>query len=96
MDAVPADAFAVGLDKGGLALSSLAFATRLEEWLAGGRLVVFLVGGAEGLHPSIHARSDALLSFGPQTWPHRLARVMLMEQLWRARSIRAGHPYHRE
>ena len=95
LGAVPADALAVGLDRTGLTLSSLEFASRLDAWLAGGRPVVFLIGGAEGFDPSVRARAATLVSFGPQTWPHLLARVMLLEQLWRARSISAGHPYHR-
>ena len=79
-----------------MALSSPDFAARLDNWLASGRPLVFLIGGAEGLDRSVTARTDTLLSFGPQTWPHLLARAMLLEQLWRARSITAGHPYHRE
>jgi 23S rRNA (pseudouridine1915-N3)-methyltransferase len=57
---------------------------------------VFVIGGADGLAPAVLQRADLTLSFGPMTWPHQLARVMLAEQLFRAQSILAGHPYHRE
>jgi len=57
--------------------------------------VCFLIGGAEGLDASVLARADAVLSLGPLTWPHMLARAMLAEQLYRAQAIRTGHPYHR-
>ena len=67
----------------------------LERWLAAGRPVCFLIGGAEGLDAPVIARADYVLSLGRLTWPHFLARVMLAEQVYRARSIAAGHPYHR-
>ena len=67
----------------------------LTGWLETARPVCFVIGGAEGLEARVLARADAVLSFGPQTWPHLLVRVMLAEQLFRARAIAAGHPYHR-
>ena len=67
----------------------------LERWLAAGRPVCFLIGGAEGLDAPVIARAGYVLSLGRLTWPHFLARVMLAEQIYRARSIAAGHPYHR-
>jgi 23S rRNA (pseudouridine1915-N3)-methyltransferase len=93
--ALPAGAFAVALDPRGAAPDSPAFATLLERWLNLGRPVAFLIGGAEGLDEPVRARADHLLSLGPMTWPHFLARAMLAEQLYRARAIAAGHPYHR-
>ena len=93
--AVPAGAFCVALDLDGEAPDSAGFAALLARWLEGGRAVVFLIGGAEGLDASVLARADARLSLGRMTWPHLLARAMLAEQIFRARAIAAGHPYHR-
>lgn len=93
--AVPANAFVVALDLGGKETDSEGFAGLVERWLVLGRPVCFLVGGAEGLDKAVLARADHVLSLGPLTWPHLLVRVMLVEQLFRARSITAGHPYHR-
>jgi 23S rRNA (pseudouridine1915-N3)-methyltransferase len=85
------------LDERGEALSSLAFAKRLEGWRDGGkREARFLIGAADGHDDEMRGRADLLLSFGPATWPHMLARAMLAEQLFRATAILAGHPYHRE
>jgi 23S rRNA (pseudouridine1915-N3)-methyltransferase len=93
--ALPSDAFAVALDRTGAAADSAALAALLERWLGFGRPVCFLIGGAEGLDVPVLRRADHVLSFGAMTWPHMLARVMLAEQLYRARSIVSGHPYHR-
>jgi 23S rRNA (pseudouridine1915-N3)-methyltransferase len=92
---LPRDGFAVALDLGGKAPASEAFAALLEDWLAAGRKPCFLIGGAEGLGAPVLARADYVLSLGPFTWPHMLVRVMLAEQIFRARSIASGHPYHR-
>ncbi len=92
---LPRDAFVVCLDQDGEALPSAAFATAVARWSEAGRPLAFLIGGAEGLDRSLLEVAHATLSLGPQTWPHMLARVMLVEQLYRARMILAGHPYHR-
>lgn len=92
---LPANALAVALDEGGAQLSSLVFASRLDGWLGSGRSLCFLIGGAEGLDASVLARADASLSLGSMTWPHMLVRGLLAEQLYRARMISTGHPYHR-
>jgi 23S rRNA (pseudouridine1915-N3)-methyltransferase len=85
------------LDEKGEALGSAEFARRLERWRDEGRREArFLIGGADGFGDSDRASADLLLSFGRATWPHLLARAMLAEQLWRATSILANHPYHRE
>ena len=87
----------VALDESGEALPSMAFAERLGRWRDDGiREVRFLVGAADGLDDATRAGADLLYSFGRATWPHMLARAMLAEQLWRATSILANHPYHRE
>jgi 23S rRNA (pseudouridine1915-N3)-methyltransferase len=67
----------------------------LEGWLTVSRPIRFLIGGAEGLDRPVLARADFVLSLGRMTWPHLLARAMLAEQIYRARSLAAGHPYHR-
>ena len=85
------------LDERGEALSSVAFAKKLEAWRDGGkREARFLIGAADGHDDKARSEADLLLSFGPATWPHMLARAMLAEQLFRATAILAGHPYHRE
>ena len=87
----------VVLDERGEALSSTAFARKLEGWRDGGRREVrFLIGAADGHGDSQRKSADLLLSFGPATWPHMLTRAMLAEQLFRATAILANHPYHRE
>ena len=93
--ALPAQAFGIALDLGGEMLDSAGFAARLEGWLGLSRPIRFLIGGAEGLDRPVLARADFVLSLGRMTWPHLLARAMLAEQIYRARSIAAGHPYHR-
>lgn len=93
--AVPANAFVIALDLGAEAPTSERLAAQLERWLGLGRAVCFLIGGAEGLDAPVLARADHRLSLGPLTWPHFLVRAMLAEQLFRARSIASGHPYHR-
>jgi 23S rRNA (pseudouridine1915-N3)-methyltransferase len=85
------------LDEKGEPLSSLDLARRLERWRDEGRREArFLIGGADGFGEGERASADLLLAFGRATWPHLLARAMLAEQLWRATSILANHPYHRE
>lgn len=92
---VPERGFAVALDQDGVAPSSEDLAALLERWLEQGRPLCFMIGGAEGLDRSVLERANYVLSFGRMTWPHPLIRVMLAEQLFRARSMISGHPYHR-
>ncbi|HWW64340.1 MAG TPA: 23S rRNA (pseudouridine(1915)-N(3))-methyltransferase RlmH [Sphingomonadaceae bacterium] len=87
----------VMLDEKGEQLGSRAFAERLGRWRDDGRREArFLIGAADGFDDATRAEADLLLAFGTATWPHLMARAMLAEQLWRATSILAGHPYHRE
>ena len=91
------NAVTVVLDERGKALSSMELAKRLEGWRDTGRRETrFLLGAADGHEEELRGKADLLLSFGPATWPHMLARAMLAEQLFRATSILANHPYHRE
>jgi 23S rRNA (pseudouridine1915-N3)-methyltransferase len=93
----PLNSVSVLLDERGPPLTSLAFARQLERWRdEGKREARFLIGGADGHGDQARGDADLLLSFGPATWPHLLARAMLAEQLFRATSILANHPYHRE
>ena len=92
-----ANSVTVLLDERGEPMSSMALAKILEKWRDGGkREARFLIGAADGHNAQARAEADLLLSFGPATWPHLLARAMLAEQLFRATSILANHPYHRE
>lgn len=93
---LPAGAIRIAMDERGKALSSLHFAEKLGAWRDQGRDIAFLIGGAGGLSPEHRNNADLVLSFGAATWPHMLARVMLVEQIYRAQEILAGHPYHRE
>ena len=93
----PQNGVTILLDEKGEQLGSLALAHRLEAWRdAGRREARFMIGGADGFEETERGAADLLLAFGKATWPHLLARVMLAEQLWRATSILANHPYHRE
>jgi len=90
-------AVTVVLDEKGKPLSSTDFAARLEGWRDQGRREVrFLIGAADGHERTTRDEADLLLSFGPATWPHMMARAMLAEQLYRAISILSNHPYHRD
>lgn len=94
--AIPDGAAVVALDEQGQSLSSEAFAARIGVWRDDSRpAIAFMIGGADGLTDAVRSRADLLLAFGRQTWPHMLARAMLMEQIYRAQQILAGHPYHR-
>lgn len=87
----------VALDEGGEALTSVTFAKLLETWRDSGmREVRFLIGAADGLTADERASADKIISFGTATWPHLMVRALLAEQLYRATTIIAGHPYHRE
>lgn len=97
MPAVEPGTRIVALDETGDVLPSRDLATTLERWRDGGvREARFLIGAADGFDDAERASADLLLSFGRATWPHLLVRAMLAEQLWRATSILANHPYHRE
>jgi 23S rRNA (pseudouridine1915-N3)-methyltransferase len=96
LGALPPGATAVVLDERGTSLSSNDFATRLAQWRDRGVAdLAFLIGGADGHGDAVRRRADLVLSFGAMTWPHLLVRGLLLEQLYRAQQIIAGHPYHR-
>jgi len=94
---LPANSVRIVLDERGQALTSTELARRLETWRDDGkREARFLIGAADGHEDAGRRGADLLLSFGPATWPHLLVRAMLAEQLFRATSTLANHPYHRE
>jgi 23S rRNA (pseudouridine1915-N3)-methyltransferase len=87
----------VRLDERGEAWTSKELSLRLARWRdAGEEVAGFVIGGADGTSAAVTGAARHSISFGPQTWPHRLVRVMLAEQIYRALSIEAGSPYHRE
>ena len=94
---IPERAIVVALDETGENLGSGSFTGVLRSWRDAGRpAVVFCIGGADGLGQDTRQRADLKLALGAATWPHQLVRIMLLEQLYRAVTILAGHPYHRE
>ena len=93
---IPDGAHVISLDAKGKGMTSEAFAEMLAAMRdAGARDLVFLIGGPDGLNPGPSVKAGRSLAFGPQTWPHLMVRAMLSEQIYRALTILAGHPYHR-
>ena len=96
LSALPKGAICIRLDEHGPQLTSIKFAKRIESLRdAGERELCFLIGGAEGYSDAVRQACTDTLAFGPQTWPHRLVKVMITEQLYRAVSLLAGLPYHK-
>ena len=93
--AIPPGDVVVALDERGELATSESFAQKLGSWRDAGRAVTFLIGGADGLDDALRAKADWQLALGRLTWPHMLVRLLLVEQLYRASTILAGHPYHR-
>ena len=94
--AVPQGAMRVVLDEHGRSFPTRTLADHLKRWRNDGRDIAFIIGGADGLDDTIKSGADLLWSLSPLTLPHGLVRVVLAEQLYRAASLLAGHPYHRE
>ncbi len=94
--AIPRGAAVVALDETGTPMSTRVFATQIERWRTDARDVAFVIGSADGLDATLKRNADRLLSLSAMTLPHGLARVMLAEQIYRAHSLAAGHPYHRD
>ena len=90
------DEYVVLLDEKGTQLTSLALAERVAAWQTDGRDVCFIIGGADGVSEACRDRADFVWSLSTLTLPHGLARILFTEQLYRAWSLHAGHPYHRE
>ena len=97
LNAIPEKAFLILLDEKGDNLTSTKFARKLESVRdSGSGVIAFAIGGADGHGDMIRQRANASLAFGPATWPHMMARLMVCEQIYRAMTILSGHPYHRE
>ena len=97
LKAIPVKAFVVLLDEHGRDMTSRDFAAHIAKWRDQGVAdLVFIIGGADGVTDAVRARAHFSLCFGHFTWPHRLVRVMVLEQLYRAQQINSGHPYHRD
>jgi 23S rRNA (pseudouridine1915-N3)-methyltransferase len=93
---IPERAVTVVLDERGENVTSASFAGHLQGWRTQGRpAALFVIGGADGLAPSLRERADLAIAFGTATWPHQLVRIMLLEQLYRVVTMLSGHPYHR-
>ncbi len=86
----------IGLDERGRNLSSIAFAAKIGQFNDNAQNVTFLIGGVYGLEDNLKTQCDLIMALGKMTWPHLLVRVLLLEQLYRAQQILAGHPYHKE
>jgi 23S rRNA (pseudouridine1915-N3)-methyltransferase len=94
--AIPDKSILVALDERGDNVDSAAFARHLGRWRDEGIAhTIFMIGGADGLLPDLRRRAKLGIAFGSATWPHQMVRVMLLEQIYRAATILAGHPYHR-
>ena len=94
--AIPSGTHVVALDERGSALTTAALAAKLSQWQGQGGDVALLIGGPDGLHPALRQAAHERIRLSDLTLPHAMVRVLLVEQLYRAWSINAGHPYHRE
>lgn len=94
--AIPKGARVVVLDERGISLSTQALATRLTDWQLSGGDVALVIGGPDGIEPAFRQSAHERIRLSDLTLPHAFARVLLIEQLYRAWSINANHPYHRE
>lgn len=92
---IPADAYVIALDERGKSLDSATFAKTVGQQIDEGREIIFLIGGSWGLDKELRLRADLVLSLGAMTFPHGIARVLLMEQLYRAMMIKGGREYHK-
>ena len=94
--ALPAGARVIALDERGAPWTTRKLADEMTNWMPEGRDVVFIIGGADGLHDSVKRAAHQLLALSALTLPHAMVRVLLAEQLYRAWSLMHNHPYHRE
>ena len=96
LTAIPGDILRIVLDEQGAHLSTRQMSQQLQTWMGSGQNAAFIIGGADGLHPSVKNAATQVLALSTMTLPHGLVRVLLSEQLYRACSLLHNHPYHRE
>lgn len=93
---IPESSYLIVLDETGQDTSSRSFADLIQKKCETGTNICFIIGGADGLNNSVLEKAHKIISFGTFTWPHKMVRVMLVEQIYRAHQIKSGHPYHRD
>lgn len=96
LEAMPKNVTIIAMDERGRDLTTMQLSQMMQDWRQEGKDVVFLIGGADGLSPDIKQKSSTLIRLSSMTLPHAMARLILIEQLYRAYTILQGHPYHRE
>jgi 23S rRNA (pseudouridine1915-N3)-methyltransferase len=96
LQAVPPSAVLIALDEAGRQMDSAGLARRIARWQEKHGTLAFVIGGPDGLAKNVLDQAETTIAFGRMTWPHRLVRVMLAEQIYRASTILSGHPYHRD
>ena len=97
LKAIPKSSVIILLDEQGKNMTSRGFADNIQKWQnLGTRNLVFIIGGAFGVCDEVKEKADETIAFGKWTWPHKLVRIMVMEQIYRATQILSGHPYHKE
>lgn len=96
LSALSQNAFCIALDERGTHFSTRQLAQQMQDWMGKGCDVVFIIGGADGLHDSVKTRAQQQMALSALTLPHGLVRILLAEQLYRSYSLLHGHPYHRE
>jgi 23S rRNA (pseudouridine1915-N3)-methyltransferase len=96
LDVLPKQSHLIALDERGKDLSTMQLAQAMQEWRQEGKDVIFLIGGADGLSPEVKHKAASMMRLSSMTLPHAMARLLLIEQLYRAYTILQGHPYHRE
>ena len=96
VEALPKQSHIIALDERGKDISTMQLAQSMKEWRQAGKDIVFLIGGADGLAPEVKQKAASMMRLSSMTLPHAMARLLLVEQLYRAYTILQGHPYHRE
>jgi 23S rRNA (pseudouridine1915-N3)-methyltransferase len=96
LEVLPKQSLIIALDERGKDMSTMQLAQSMQEWRQVGKDIIFLIGGADGLTPEVKQKATSMMRLSSMTLPHAMARLLLIEQLYRAYTILQGHPYHRE